>query len=435
MGWAASIDKAEEVKKVKNALEDKDLLRCKDKIVKNNGKYQFFTTSATADELKQAIQKLQLDSEVEYIEYESDNESDSSLEAVVANVLASENIALTDELRLKIPSKWSKYPPMILFKAGTFDSECWNDVFGRLISSQQFFLRLLQQKFPDITHLAVNKPIIESDVMRRPFQIQPLYGDFGPKPTAQTFDAPMLQDLQRAFWCHVVQNGIYQTWSPTYTMFSRGNIKEKARIVNEYDIEQGDVALDLYAGIGYFTLSYLKRGCEVFCWEINPWSVHGLVEGVKKMGVKYRLISRDAQYTNEDYAADRETGVRVYIFHESNDYAAKRMNQILPLAIAHINLGLLPSSQLSWPIVCEVVSRSSKNKIRVHVHENVGVSDLQQFQKQVLGFFQQRLQDFAVAVKHLEKVKTFAPDVWHTVVDVDLSRESTSGCAPRGATI
>lgn len=424
MGWAVSIDKAEEVKKVKNALENQQLLRNKSKIAKHGEKYQFFTTSATTDELKQIIQKLQLDSEVEYVEYQSDNDSDegSSLETVVAKILASENISLTEELRLTIPSKWSKYPPMILFKAGTFDSECWNEVFGRSMSSQRFFLQMLQQKFPDITHLAVNKPIIESDVMRRPFQIQPLYGDFGPKPTAQTFDEPTLHDLQRAFWCHVVQNGIYQTWSPMYTMFSRGNIKEKARIVNEYQIEHGDVALDLYAGIGYFTLSYLKRGCEVFCWEINPWSVHGLVEGVKKMGVKYRLVGRDEHYSNKDYAADRERGVRVYIFHESNEYAAKRMMQILPLAIGHINLGLLPSSQLSWPIVCDLVSRSRKDKILVHVHENVGISDLQQFQKLVLGFFQQHLQDFAVEVKHLEKVKTFAPDVWHVVVDVEIVR-------------
>ena len=61
-----------------------------------------------------------------------------------------------------------------------------------------------------------------------------------------------------------------QTWAPKHTMFSRGNIKEKARVLNlakqptaglepgleNTDPEARTMAVDLYAGIGYFTFSY-----------------------------------------------------------------------------------------------------------------------------------------------------------------------------------
>src|SRR5690606_18256943 len=127
---------------------------------------------------------------------------------------------------------------------------------------------------------------------------------FGP---ARTRWPPRQEDLENAFWVSTKQNGIFQTWAPRYTMFSRGNITEKARIL---DFHRGDAglerrkkslaalkglwAVDLYAGIGYFVFSYAKRGMRVLCWEINPWSVEGLRRGALRNGWKVKLVQGQA---------------------------------------------------------------------------------------------------------------------------------------------
>ncbi|KAF8001153.1 hypothetical protein HF325_004942 [Metschnikowia pulcherrima] len=171
---------------------------------------------------------------------------------------------------------------MVLFGTGSFDLEIWTSAFECQINKAHFFKSIAKAFTGKFTHFAINKPIIEDDVMRRPFNLIPLWGDFGPEPTPDLYSNPSESDLRNAFWCNAVQNGIRQTWAPRYTMFSRGNIKEKKRILDSYTSLHGKTVLDMYAGIGYFTLSYLSNGATVFCWEINPWSIEGLVRGLQE---------------------------------------------------------------------------------------------------------------------------------------------------------
>lgn len=152
-----------------------------------------------------------------------------------------------------------------------------------------------------VTHVALNAPIESTNSstgtenrMRSPVGLVPLYGDFGP-----AVQIPDNLNFKEAFWVQTVQNGgIVQCWAPLYTMFSRGNVVEKARILgmgNRFDgldasslggQHVGDISVvDLYAGIGYFSFSYLKRGVKrVWGWELNAWSVEGLRRGCLKNG-------------------------------------------------------------------------------------------------------------------------------------------------------
>ena len=56
-------------------------------------------------------------------------------------------------------------------------------------------------------------------------------------------------------WATRKENGIFYTWNITKSMFSVGNITEKQR-VGKFNCT-GQTIVDLFAGIGYFTLSYL----------------------------------------------------------------------------------------------------------------------------------------------------------------------------------
>lgn len=307
-----------------------------------------------------------------------------------------------------LPKKWSVYPPMVLFRSGTFDSEVWQTMAKE--EDLTTYFDSLKSLFPaDVSHFAVNKPIIEEDIMRRPFNLIPIHGDFGPKPTAQMYNSPTQTDLESGFWCHTIQNKIYQTWAPCYTMFSRGNIREKKRLLDSYKGLKGTKVVDLYAGIGYFTLSYLANGAVLFCWEINRWSIEGLIRGLKRNKHKYRLILEDEIVSASEIAQDVDDGVMAFVFFESNEHAIKRLEDLQNMMISHINLGLLPTLKPSWPIAKKLANQSSKSTM-IHVHENVHYDLFETLTGEVSEYFG--------GTSTIEKVKTFAPDVWHVVIDV-----------------
>ncbi|RKP31484.1 hypothetical protein METBISCDRAFT_10729, partial [Metschnikowia bicuspidata] len=314
--------------------------------------------------------------------------------------------AVCSELGADLPKKWSVYPPMVLFGAGAYESSAWRKIIaGNDMSG--YFSAISPLFQGNVTHFAVNKPIVEEDVMRRPFNLIALHGDFGLETTLQTYSCPSDNDLRSGLWCSTVQNKIYQTWAPRYTMFSRGNIREKTRLL-QYKNLDGLMAVDLYAGIGYFSLSYLANGATLFCWEINRWSVEGFIRGLAKNKHKYRLILPSETVSRDEILDDIKDGVRAFVFFESNANAASRLSSLHSPPIAHINLGLLPTLRPSWPIANKLAERSAIDTM-VHVHENVHCDCFEALTEEVSEVF-----DGPAA---LEKVKTFAPDVWHVVVD------------------
>ena len=70
-----------------------------------------------------------------------------------------------------------------------------------------------------------------------------------------------------------IDNGIRYTYDVTKNMFSKGNISEKLRIA-KFDCED-EVVVDMFAGIGYFTLPYLvkAKAKTVYACDWNPDAV------------------------------------------------------------------------------------------------------------------------------------------------------------------
>ncbi|OWB81537.1 hypothetical protein B5S33_g154 [[Candida] boidinii] len=356
-----------------------------------------------------------------------------------------ENV-LTDDVISILPSRWSLYPPLLLLPSNTFETDIWVSFVSKMGGATWVdeFYKLLLAKLTNnsnvYTHIAINKPIVEnSNVMRVPVNLLPVYGDFGinlnhdkqnTEISEEILTSPTEQDFNKLFWCTSNQNGITQFWCPVFTMFSRGNIKEKIRILQTFKNIENNYIIDLYSGIGYFTLCYLKKNCKrIFCWELNPWSIKGLVKGAIANKFKYMVT-----YENEDldWSKFDDDTIRLVIFQESNEYAIDRFNQILKhknndykIPITHINLGLLPSSKLSWPIASSLIkdfsSASEKNlKSQIHIHENVGVRELDNFMEITTSDLT-KINGQTVEPVHLEKVKTYAPDVWHIVGDFSIS--------------
>lgn len=350
--------------------------------------------------------------------------------------------------------------PMVLLPSGSFQSATWQSIFLTLPTSdlENLWCEILRaigrKEGGSFSHLAVNNgipltnttsqeggyfPYQPENILRTPSGLVILHGDFGP-PLAPD-QPPTEQDFKNAFWVSTRQNGIYQTWAPRYTMFSRGNVKEKARILKFHDSPsplensgrdigkdvQGKVALDLYAGIGYFVFSYARIGMNVIGWEINPWSVEGLRRGAVGNGWSVKVIKgRDLWKSTVDALYTYSAWEQIVIFLEDNAKAAFRIRDMKEVSIdgtsmiLHVNMGLLPSCEDRWNVAWRGLDNCKAGWL--HLHENVKEDEIEsrklKIQKQFQSWEAESSQGRSVVVEWVERVKTFAPGIWHCVFDV-----------------
>jgi tRNA wybutosine-synthesizing protein 2 len=298
-----------------------------------------------------------------------------------------------------------------------------------------------------VTHIATTRPIpLTSDghgqqewnMLRAPLNFQPLYGDFGPETCS---DPPSAEDFEQAYWVTAKQSGIYQMWAPRWTMFSRGNVSEKARLLTLPSVisaveegrkeGSGSCAVDLYAGIGYFAFSYLKAGVDkVLCWDINPWSIEGLIRGARKNKWAARhFTDRDLEELDV-----LPIDARLLVFNEDNRNAVMRTEHHLPVGlppIRHVNCGLLPTSKDSWETAVQLINEELGGWL--HVHENFAVAEIEQKAEEVRSEIQ-RLNDRVACERHggsadakrvvtvecTNRLKSYAPGVMHCVIDIHI---------------
>ena len=322
------------------------------------------------------------------------------------------------------------YGILLLLPPSAFESTAWQAVLQNESSNRVQRLYELVAIHMKVTHIAITKPIPsvqanghDRNVLRSPSNFQSLYGDFGP---SVADSVPTQQDLDKAFWVIVKQNGIFQTYAPRWTMFSRGNIAEKARLITLPSVinavEQGvmsgkgSTAVDLYAGIGYFAFSYLKAGVsKCLGWELNPWSVEGLEKGARANGWKANRIEKGSKI--------EEMAGRMTIFSESNEFAAARIAEMradLP-PVRHVNCGLLPTSRDSWETAVDILDPGTGGW--VHVHENFGVREIEHKAKEVQLAFKAILAEKTafgerVELANISRLKSYAPGVVHCVLDI-----------------
>ncbi|MCJ1408227.1 hypothetical protein MMC19_002301 [Ptychographa xylographoides] len=341
------------------------------------------------------------------------------------------------------------YPPLLLFPANTFAIQPWSTLFSTSLAE---YLPSLYNHICDalhVTHIAINAPIPltippsspaptplstpNPNTLRNPTHIQPLCGSF---------------DLPSPLWVSTTQHSLIQTWAPLHTMFSRGNIIEKARILTLPALTLSHLhakpdkttAVDLYAGIGYFAFYYAKAGVgRVLGWELSGWSVEGFVKGACANGRKFKKENWAVKVVKagEEIDADEQGwgNERFLLFHEDNQSAAARIagirSQIPP--VRHVNCGFLPTSAPSWSVAVQVLDPALGGW--VHAHENIAVVNIESRRAEIVDVFDALVNretntgtdtDTArspassrtVQCQHVERVKSYAPGVMHCVLDI-----------------
>lgn len=353
--------------------------------------------------------------------------------------------ATIDPLVTKLPTTYSIYPPMLLLPAHVFSAPEWQSLFSNISTEQREALYRKIAIAMSVTHIATNAsiPLLSKDqehtnsenILRSPTNLTPLYGEFGPICDSSL---PTSEDFASAFWVSAKQNGITQFWAPRYTMFSRGNITEKARIlqlpsvVESVEEEGGCTAVDLYAGIGYFVFSYAKADVgKILCFELNPWSVEGLRRGAEVNGWGIEIFNEeDIKDFKPTFTQLKNPKTKLLVFQMSNETAGsvlKRVSGAIP-PVRHVNCGLLPSSKGSWATAVRVLDPRMGGWI--HIHENLAIKEIEVKSEEIAEELQELLNAVFEAhaekrgrksiaiLEHVERVKTFAPGVMHCVLDV-----------------
>lgn len=381
-----------------------------------------------------------------------------------------------------LPKRFTIYEPMLLLPPTfTNHSSAWKLVYDGLTQEErtQLFSAIaaaFRQNGHNITHIAMNAPIaptineseaatVKDNVMRSPVHLQDLYGDFGPTELiAADSSQPTQEDFEAAFWVETSQlTGIKQVWAPRWSMFSRGNVREKARILAlaeqnpspfpgfaEPDLGESIARIDvvdMYVGIGYFAISYLKRGVRrVFGWDINAWSIEALRRGCIRNGFECEVVKlpHSVDITEVERIAEHVThlltirpNLRCVAFLGDNktagdimmDITTRQKPGVAALSVRHCNLGLLPTSEGSWEEAVKAIDALKGGWL--HVHENTDIRQVEQKRSFVQSKIQSvvsqfKSKDWMVKCEHTEMVKTYAPGVGHFVFDIWIGPSTSS---------
>ncbi|XP_033105278.1 tRNA wybutosine-synthesizing protein 2 homolog [Anneissia japonica] len=233
------------------------------------------------------------------------------LEDVLSKILANHNISLNEKITGEFPKNWETHGDLVLLPSQCLTGDIWK---AMTVEDWQQVAAAVGVK-----RLAHSMGAIQRNGFRTP-NVRLLLGNSG--------------------WVEHIDNGIRYSYDVTKCMFSSGNITEKIRVAKMEC--SGETVVDLYAGIGYFTLPYLVHANAAFlhACEWNPHAVNAL---------KRNLVLNNVQDRCAVYEGDNR--------------------QICPTGVAdRVNLGLIPTSSAGWPVACQALKSTGGI---LHIHGNV----------------------------------------------------------------
>jgi len=184
-----------------------------------------------------------------------------------------------------------------------------------------------------------------------------------------------------------VENGIRYKLDVLHIMFSSGNIDERQRMA-KIDMG-GEVVVDMFAGIGYFTLPIARYtgARKVVAYEINPRAYRFLAENTRLNRVEdvvetHNLDNRQAK----EGVADR------------------------------VVMGYLKDTHLFLPKAMKILRPEGGV---VHYHENCPEEIIPERPYRRIERAAGE-SGFRVVKKDIRWVKSYSPGVWHVVVDAEV---------------
>jgi tRNA wybutosine-synthesizing protein 3 len=190
-------------------------------------------------------------------------------------------------------------------------------------------------------------------------------------------------------WVVRRENGIDYGYRFTECMFSAGNVNERRRM-GEVG-RSGETVVDLFCGIGYYSLPMLVSGqvAHVHACEWNPQAIEALEWGLEKNGV-----------------ADRCT-----VHAGDNRVTAPRLKGIADRVI----LGLLPSAEDGYGLAFDCLKATPGI---LHVHGVAPAKDHDSWVAETLDALRRIEHSREISELARYRIKSYAPHWDHLVLDL-----------------
>ncbi|AUG46135.1 SAM-dependent methyltransferase [Haloarcula taiwanensis] len=120
-------------------------------------------------------------------------------------------------------------------------------------------------------------------------------------------------------------------------MFSPGNKAERARMGDV--VAADERVLDMFAGIGYFTLPMARAGANVTAVERNPTAFRFLVENVMLNDVDERVhpYRADCREVIPGFAEEGRADRVVMGYYEAHEYLGSALDALAPGGVLHMH--------------------------------------------------------------------------------------------------
>jgi len=273
-----------------------------------------------------------------------------------------------------IPTKWERLDDLILFPKEAFTQPIWGEIIQDKNDFFEQIATVLQGR-----RVGRQQPIANDTI--RSSQMELLLGDSG--------------------WVEVKDNGLFYGFDACKVMYSSGNVTERHRM-GSLNVE-GEIIVDAFAGIGYYSLPLLVHGkaTHVHACELNPESIKAL-----------------------NWAAEKNDVSQSITIHEGDNQST--LPSLRGIA-DRVLLGLLPSSEAAWKPAISTLKEQGGN---LHIHMNVEEEHIEKWVKDTiqtcLDYAQDNGRNWHCDYHHLEKVKWYAPRVRHVVLDVSFSSSNSA---------
>tara|TARA_Y100000739_G_scaffold202921_1_gene188594 strand:- start:34 stop:918 length:885 start_codon:yes stop_codon:yes gene_type:complete len=261
-----------------------------------------------------------------------------------------------------LPKRWEKFADVALLPRTAFVEEGWNQIDGSELWSAI------------ASALKVNRigKIGEIVGEKRESTVELLQGEDD--------------------WVVRRENGIDYGYNFTQCMFSAGNVNERRRMGEVARI--GETVVDLFSGIGYYTLPMLVNSQvnHVHCCEWNPVAVKALKWSLDRNNVASRCTIHEGD--------NRLTA----------PYLSGQADRVI--------LGLLPTAEGGFELAINCLKKIGG---ALHIHGITPASDHDSWVDETITKLSNLNHDFSITKTSQVRVKSYAPHWDHLVLDVNLS--------------
>ena len=262
----------------------------------------------------------------------------------------------------EMPKKWERFSDIAILPSGSFEDEDWGDIVG-----------------PDLWKAVAQGLNVER------------LGVMG-EVTGRIRKSGVKMLLGDDDWVVRRENGVDYGYHVTKCMFSAGNVNERRRMGEI--VRRGEVIVDLFAGIGYYSLPILVHSEveHVHCCEWNDDAVESLEWGLERNNVSSLCT----------------------VHRGDNRETCKSIGKVADRVI----LGLLPTSEKSFEAAMEVLSDSGGV---IHIHGLAKPDEYSEWAEDVMRRICNFREGSRARIIAVNRIKSYAPRWDHVVLDVEIN--------------